>query len=133
LIGVSWTGCKSQTPITYGIHGSLELDDPKKRHRNNLNGPEEELVPEEHDGKKSLLCVHFVWCFHFVLILLVCFCVPDGKRQRRGAISDVPSAFKALDLSLFPPKPPHVVDMLERAVAKNPLLKSLERDERELL
>ena len=69
----------------------------------------------------------------------VLFCVrsalfsKDGKRQRRGAISDVPSAFKAVDLSRFPPKPLHVVDMLEKAVAKNPLLKSLERDERELL
>ena len=51
--------------------------------------------------------------FLILSVFLISGLFVDGKRQRRGAISDVPSAFKALDLSLFPPKPPHVVAMLE--------------------
>ncbi len=123
--GYFLAGYKSHTPITYGIHGALEVEAAKKRNRNGMEVCGEEEVVEQAP-------------------------VEDGKRQRRGAISDVPSAFKSLDLSLFPPKvnrvfsicagshdcvfqDPEVVEMLERAVVVNPLLKGLERDERESL
>ena len=57
----------------------------------------------------------------------------DVKRQRRGAFSDVPSSARQIDLKSFPPKHPDVVAVLEKAARANPLLKNLERDERELL
>ena len=57
----------------------------------------------------------------------------DGKRHRRGAISDVPSVVMDLDLGKFPPKSPEVVEVLARAAAVNPLLKTLEREDCELL
>jgi cAMP-dependent protein kinase regulator len=98
-------GYKNTAPITYGIHGSFhEQEAAKKRERTATN--EEEPANEEEE---------------------------EGKRRRRGAISDVPSLVKTLDLSRFPPKSAEVVEVLERAAAVNPILKTLEREDREFL
>ena len=105
-------GYKNLAPITYGIQGAfqdpLPTDPALKRERD--AGPpelENELLLTRQDE--------------------------DGKRKRRGAISDVPSVVMDLDLAKFPPKSPEVIAVLAKAASVNPLLKRLEREDCELL
>jgi len=100
-------GYKNTAPITYGIQGVFEeAETGVKRIRDLDPEMEDQAVDEAGD---------------------------DGKRQRRGAISDVPSIMVDLDLSAFPPKQPEVVAVLQRAAASNSVLKSLDQEDRELL
>lgn len=84
-------GFKSSHPITYGVSASEgDAFGPKKRER------------ERGGGSRSECLLDVMNVSH-----------DDGKRQRRMAISDVPSVCQALDLDLFPPKAPEIVELLE--------------------